>query len=496
MGKSEDLQSAKSKVYLVGAGPGDPGLVTLRAAELIGSADAIVYDYLVDDSILGLAKSDVVLIDVGKRPSRPLPQSEVTAELIRAAKLYGNVVRLKGGDPFVFGRGAEEAEALVDEGIPFEVVPGVTSAIAVPAYAGIPVTHRGIASSFTVLTGHSRDAGPLQYDWTALARVGGTLIFLMGVAHRAEISNQLISAGMDPKSPVSAVIWGTRPDQWTVMTDLEGLAKAQISSPAVIVIGAVNRIRNEWFKTGPLVGLKVVVTRAEGVATSRIEQRLSSLGASVIAAPSIEITDPVGGGSELVDAVGYIERFDWIVFTSQNAVDRFFGALDDTRRLGAVRIAAVGTGTEAAVRAHGVGVDLVPTRAVADALVADFPSGSGAVLFPKGDRASSVVEEGLSAKGWLVSAIVVYRTVPSTVDVDHVLLRGAQLITFTSGTTVEGFLAKYGADLLPSVIGSIGPVTSSVIKNLGLQVGFEAKRHDLEGLCEAVVDWWNGVGAK
>ncbi len=483
----------RATVFLVGAGPGDPDLLTLRAAELIRSADAVVYDYLVEESILRMCRGDAELIDVGKRPSRPMSQEKVTEVLISAAKRHQKVVRLKGGDPFVFGRGGEEALALIAEGIRFEVVPGVTSAVAVPTYGGIPVTHRGIASSFTVLAGHSKDAGPLAFDWQSLANLGGTLIFLMGVAHRKEISSGLIEAGMDPKTPVSAITWGTRSDQVKVSVTLDELGEAKVVSPAVIIIGWVNTLDLNWFEPRPLAGLRVVVTRAEGSSQSEAERRFSQLGASVILAASIEIAPPSDDGLAMDDAIRSLSKYDWVVFTSQNAAARFLQRIPDLRKLAGIKIATVGPATESEVRSHAIGVDLIPSRSVGEALVGEFPLGPGRVLFPRAKVAREVVTAGLSEKGWQVDVVEAYQTVSAAGEFDLEQISTAHLVTFTSGSSVKGFIDRFGRDALPKAVGSIGPITSDAARSLGIDVTFEALRFDLTGLCDATIEWWKSI---
>ncbi len=483
----------QATVYLVGAGPGDPDLLTLRAAELIRTADAVVYDYLVEESILRMCRGDAELIDVGKRPSRPMSQDRVTEVLLGAAKRHKSVVRLKGGDPFVFGRGGEEALALIGQGIRFEVVPGVTSAIAVPTYAGIPVTHRGIASSFTVLAGHSKDAGPLSFDWQSLANLGGTLIFLMGVAHRKEISAGLIDAGMDPKTPVSAITWGTRADQVKVSVTLGDLGEAVVASPAVIVIGWVNSLDLSWFEPRPLAGLRVVVTRVEGSSQSEAERRYSQLGASVIRAASIEIAPPSDHGAAMDAAIKCLEEYEWLVFTSQNAVSRFFQRIPDLRRLAGVKIATVGPATESEVRAYAIGVDFIPSRSIGESLVNEFPQGTGKILFPRAKVARDTVTTGLADKGWKVDMVEAYQTVSATGVFDLEQIKTAHLVTFTSGSAVKGFIDRFGRDVLPKAVGSIGPITSDAARSLGIEVTFEAKRFDLAGLCDATIDWWGSI---
>src|SRR5688500_831951 len=310
-------------VYLVGAGPGDPGLLTVRGAEVLQRADVVVYDRLSVSTLLDLAPADCERISVGKTPRGPsTSQDEINALLVERGKAGQEVVRLKGGDPFVFARGGEEALALLEAGVPFEVVPGVTSAVAVPAYAGVPVTHRGVSTSFTVVTGTDAPWASSETDWEAVARVGGTIVVLMGVATRALIAERLQAGGLAADTPVAVTRWGTRPEQRTVRTTLGGLADADVPSPALIVIGAVAGLACAWFVRRPLFCRSVVVTRARTQA-SGLAARLAALGADVVEVPTIEIADPSDGGAALAEAAGAVRSYDWTVFTSANAVERF-----------------------------------------------------------------------------------------------------------------------------------------------------------------------------
>ncbi|HEV7685510.1 MAG TPA: uroporphyrinogen-III C-methyltransferase, partial [Acidimicrobiia bacterium] len=355
-------------VYLVGGGPGDPGLITVRGAEVLGRADVVIYDRLSVTSLLDLAPARAERISVGKAPGRASrPQAEINALLVERGRAGQEVVRLKGGDPFVFARGGEEVAALRVAGVPFEIVPGITSAVAVPAYAGVPVTHRGLASSFTIVTGQEGEAG-LPVNWEAVARVGGTIAVLMGVAKREEIARRLMAGGLPADTPVAAVTWGTRPEQRTVRTTLGRLAGEPIESPAVMLVGAVATLDLPWYEARPLFGRRVIVTRAREQASGLVE-RLQELGAATVELPVIEIGEPDDGGAALREAAGRVGEYDWVVFTSANAVVRFFAALGavgfDTRALGGRRVAAIGPGTADALASAGVRPDLVPERFVA-----------------------------------------------------------------------------------------------------------------------------------
>jgi len=471
-------------VALVGAGPGDPGLLTVRGAELLAAADVVLYDSLAEESLLDLAPPRAERRFVGKRPGAPMPQDEINALLIAHARAGRRVVRLKGGDPFVFGRGGEEAEALAAAGVAFEVVPGVTSAVAVPAYAGIPVTHRGVSTSFTVVTGHSRHAVDAETNWEALAQAGGTIVVLMGVAHRGEIAKRLMAGGLPPDTPVAAVCWGTRPEQRTARTTLEALGGTELEPPAVIVIGAVAGLDLTWYESRPLFGRRVVVTRAREQA-SEAAALLREIGADVVELPMIEIAEPADGGAALRDAAGRLGSFDWVVFTSANAVERLFACLRDARALGTARVAAVGTKTAEALARHGVVADLVPPQFVAEALLDAFPAGTGTVLLPRAAVARDVLPDGLRAKGWRVEVVDAYRTVPAQPSGQELeRAGGADAVMFSSSSTVTNFLAV--AERVPPVVACIGPVTARAAEAAGLRVDVVAEESTVRSLVDGL----------
>lgn len=478
-------------VYLVGAGPGDPGLLTVRGAEVLASADVVVHDRLSSSVLLDLAPPAAERISVGKEGGGPsAAQDDINALLVDRGRRGGTVVRLKGGDPFVFARGGEEAAALAAAGVDFEVVPGISSAVAVPAYAGIPVTMRGLATSFTVVTGHGDPWAVTETDWGAvagLAVTGGTVVVLMGVATRAAIADRLMAGGVAGTTPVAAVRWGTRPEQRTVRTTLAGLGEAPVAAPSVIVVGAVAGIDLAWFESRPLFGRSVVVTRARDQASTLVA-RLRDLGANVVELPTIEVTDPDDAGAALVAAAAGVAGFDWVVFTSVNGVDRFMALLPDSRALGGRRVAVVGPGTAAALQRWHVTPDLVPVRAVAESLVEAFPAGSGRVLVPQAAAARPTVAAGLAAKGWDVEVVEAYRTTaaaPSPAALAEAA--DADAVTFTSASTVDGYLAVTGHGRLPLVVVSIGPVTSAAAERAGVTVTVEADPHTVDGLVQAVV---------
>jgi uroporphyrinogen III methyltransferase / synthase len=478
-------------VYLVGAGPGDPGLLTRRGEALLRGADVVVYDRLAPRALLELARPGAELVDVGKAPGDVVMTQEDISGLLVARGAAGlEVVRLKGGDPFVFGRGGEEAEACIAAGVPFEVVPGITSAIAAAAYAGIPVTHRRVSTSFTVVTGHEDPTkGGSDTDWDALARAGGTLVVLMGAGRVGEIAKALIAGGRDESTPVAAVRYGTRPDQRTIRATLGTVAEAGIESPSAIVVGDVAALDFSWFERRPLFGRTVVVTRAREQA-SELHARLVALGAAVIKLPAIRIV-PID--FTLPD----LGRFGWVVFTSANGVDAFFErglapAHLDARALAPARLAVIGPGTAAALGRHGLRADLVPERFVAESLLDAFPDGTDRLLLARAETARDVLPEGLARKGYDVEVLAVYRTEAEPLDPDAVAcLRTGEVdaITFTSSSTVDNFCDAVGAPLpdpQPPVV-SIGPVTSQTARDRGLRVDAEADPHTIDGLVEALV---------
>lgn len=476
-------------VFLVGAGPGDPGLLTVRGAEVLGGADVVVYDRLAESSLLDLAPAHAERIDVGKSPGGPVDQDGINALLVDRGRSGAQVVRLKGGDPFVFGRGGEEAQALAAAGVVFEVVPGVTSAVAAPAYAGVPLTHRGLATSCTFVTGHSRQEPDVETDWEGLARSGGTLVVMMGVAHRAEVAARLMAGGRAGTTPVAAVTWGTRPDQVTVRTTLAGLAAAPLEPPAVIVIGDVAGLDLAWFERRPLFGRRVVVTRTREQAPA-LARRLRDRGAEPVEVPTIAVVDAADGGAALREAAGRLATYDWIVFTSANAVDRLMPLLRDARALGRARVAAIGPGTADALVRWRVAADLLPERAVAESLLAALPPPAaygGRLLLPRAAVAREVLPDGLRAVGWDVDVVEAYRTVP--VPVPEALAAratGADAICFTSASSVAGWIAAADPVVTPPVVACIGPVTAAAARHAGLTVGVVAATQTIDGLVAAL----------
>jgi uroporphyrinogen III methyltransferase/synthase len=490
-------------VYLVGAGPGDPGLMTGRSLELIGSVDAIYYDRLIPPGALDGAREDAELVYVGKAPGRPaVAQEEIGERLIEAARAGKSVVRLKGGDPFVFGRGGEEGEALRAAGVEFEVVPGVTAGVAASAYAGIPVTHRDDASAVAFVTGHEdpeKEASAI--DWEALARFPGTLIFYMGVKRLASNAAALIAAGRDAEEPAAAVERGTMEGQRTVVATLGTLAEAVeregIGAPALIVVGPVVRRRETlaWLERRPLYGRRVVVTRARAQA-SGLAARLRGLGAEVVELPAIRI-EPRIESEEVRRAVESIGEYALVCLTSPNGVRLLFEALRaaglDARALAGATVAAIGPGTARALAKCGIAADIVPERFVAESLVEALGGVAvegKRVLVARAAEARDVIPEHLSGRGAEVDVVALYETVREEPDAEAVeAAQGADYVTFTSSSTVRNLTEALGERFPRSArVVSIGPVTSDAARASGLEVHVEAERHDVDGLVQALLE--------
>jgi uroporphyrinogen III methyltransferase/synthase len=466
--------------------------LTVRGAEVLARADVVVHDRLSAAELLELAPVAAERIDVGKAPkAHRMAQDQITALLVERGRTGQTVVRLKGGDPFVFARGSEEAAALADAGVPYEVVPGITSALAVPAYAGIPVTQRFSSTSFTVVTGHEDpSSGEGTVDWDAVARVGGTIVILMGVGRWSKIAERLQAAGRPADTPAAAVRWGTRPEQHTVRATLATLGDHELAAPSVIVVGSVAAEELEWFTDRPLFGRRVVVTRARAQA-SVLADALRGLGAEVVEAPMLEIVDPDDGGAALRAAIGRVRSYDWLVLTSPNGVERTFAHVPDARALAGVRVAAVGSGTAAALARHRIVADLVPESFVGEGLVDAFPpppDGGGRILVARAAVARDVVPDGLRAAGWEVDVVDAYRSrpVPLT-EAQADAVEAADAVTFASSSSVANLCDALGTDRLPSALVSIGPVTSETIRAKGLPVAAEADPHTIDGLVAAVL---------
>lgn len=496
-------------VALVGAGPGDPGLITVRGLQCLESADVVLYDRLVDGRLLRAASPSARLIDAGKAPGGGgRRQDEINCALVSEAREGKAVVRLKGGDPFVFGRGGEEAEALVEAGIPFEVVPGVTSAIAAPAYAGIPVTHRGTASSFTVVTGNEApDKGESTVDWDQLARLGGTLVVLMGWENLEAIVRALKRGGYPEDTPAALVRWGAAPAQETVFGTVADIvdrgASAGLAPPVVAVFGSVVNAaaRLGWLDSRPLFGKKVLVTRTRsqaGVMSDLLERR----GAEAIELPTIEIR-PARERVPLDERLRRLSTYDWTVFASANAVRALFDRLGDlgldARAFWGVRVMAVGPATAAALRERGVIADRVPEVYSAEGAVRELDResfGGRAVLIPRADIGGGVLERGLVAVGASVDTVVAYHTVRpegATVRARSLIDDGVDAAAFTSSSTVTnllGLLDGRTEALSRAVIACIGPATAATARESGLTVDIVAGEHTVAGLVSSLEDYY------
>lgn len=486
----------KGTVFLVGAGPGDPGLITVRGAELLAQADVVVHDRLTSPALLDLAPPGAERVDVGKQPDDRGDQEAINQLLVERGARGLSVVRLKGGDPFVFGRGGEEAMALEAAGVAYEVVPGITSALAGPAYAGVPVTHRGLVTSFTVVAGHTRSVearpGDGGTNWEALGAAGGTIVVLMGASRRARIAERLMAGGLPPTTPVTAVQWATDPRQKTVRTTLGALAGTELGPPVTIVIGDVAGLHLDWFESRPLLGRTVVVTRASHQAP-QLGRRLRAVGAAVVEAPAIALSAPSDGGAALRAAVSRVPdgAFAWVAFTSANAVHRFFEHLPDARLLAGTRLAAVGPATADALRSYRVVADLVPAQHLAQGLVEAFPAPdeeAQTVLLPQAAGASPVLRTGLADRGWLVETVEAYRTVPVPLSAELLAQAGAaDAICFASSSAVDAYLDQAGTGRAPPLVACIGPVTAARAAERGLEVSVQASEHTLDGLVAALV---------
>ena len=497
-------KSQTGKVYLVGAGPGDLGLVTLRAKECIESADVIVYDHLANPEMLGWAREDAEVIYAGKEPGKSqLSQQEISALLIERARQGKQVVRLKGGDPFVFGRGAEEAQAIADAGTSFEIVPGITSAIAGPAYAGIPMTHRAHNSHVTFFTGHEDPAKPESaIDYAALAKLGGTQVMMMGVERLGSITREMLKQGVRSDLPVALVRAATTGQQKTLTGTLSDIAQKAVANdfkaPAVAVFGDVVTLRDDlnWYEKRPLLGKRIVVTRTRKQA-SALSNKLRALGAHVIELPTIRIESPTNL-REFAELVQDAHLYDWIVFTSANGVEAFFDIFfklyNDMREIGGARIAAIGPATAQRVKDFHLHVDVQPEEFVSEALAREFKKLGSIenlrILLVRAEKARDTLPKELSAQGGIVDEGFAYRIAPETRDTSGAQRQltedGADLITFTSSSTVENFMALGLPWPKGMRIASIGPITSKTVRDQGLKVDVEARRHDIDGLVQAV----------
>lgn len=515
--------AATATVFLVGAGPGDPGLLTLRAKELLAQADEVIYDYLASDAVMRFAAEPAKKIFVGKKGfSQHVTQEEINDLLVAEAKAQPGalIVRLKGGDPFVFGRGGEEALALVANDIPFEVVPGITAGVAACAYAGIPVTHRGLASAVTLITGHETPDKPEStINWAAFAQNAGTLCFYMGVRDLPHIVERLVHFGRAEDTPVALVRWGTTPKQEVLSGTLGDIVKkveeAQFKAPAIIVVGDAVTLRDSltWFDDKPLFGKSIVITRSREQA-SALSGRLAALGAETIEFPVIK-TVARGVDADIAQAIDSLAEHDWVVFTSANGVSSFFGQLraqgKDARAFGAAKVCAIGPATAAALEEHGIAADAVPPRFVAESVAETLVNcgvGAGSsVLLLRAAVARDTLVDALRAEGAQVDAVAVYDTVKPQADEQVAALKerlaegSVDAVTFTSSSTVRNF-----CDMLSDAMGkdafleamqgvarlSIGPVTSKTAADFGLSVSAEAAEYTIPGLVAATQEYFAG----
>jgi uroporphyrinogen III methyltransferase/synthase len=502
----------KPKVFLVGAGPGDPGLITVKGRNCIATADVIVYDYLAAPALLSHALKDAELIYVGKKGGdHTLPQDKINELIVEKAKENLTVCRLKGGDPFIFGRGGEEIEALIAAGIDFEVVPGVTSAIAGPAYAGIPLTHRRLASSVTFITGHEDPAKETSsINWEALAKTGGTLVFFMGVKNLASITGRLLHSGMPADTPAALVRWGTTPFQQTVSGALATIVSiaesAAIKPPSLLVVGDVVSLRDsmKWFENRPLFGKRIVVTRARSQASDMVA-RLTDLGATCIECPVIRVV-PADDYGPLDDAISRIREYDWLVFTSVNGVDYFFSRLfecgTDVRVLGHLKTAVIGPATAERLKTYGISADILPESFRAESIITAFKNQTVSgkkILLPRARDARPILPDELARMGAAVDEIPAYQTVldrdQGEMLVEKLESRKIDIITFTSSSTVTNFKSLLPPDrfdeLLKDVtIASIGPITTETAQKNGFTVHVTAEEYTIAGLCEAILGFF------
>jgi uroporphyrinogen III methyltransferase/synthase len=502
----------KASVYLVGAGPGDPGLITVQGKACIQKADVIIYDYLASPALLKYARKSAELIYVGKKGGdHTLSQDEINALIVEKAKSGGVICRLKGGDPYIFGRGGEEAETLFKAGISFEIVPGVTSAIAAAAYAGIPLTHRKLTSTLAFVTGHEDPTKEeTSIHWASLAAGIGTLVFFMGVKNLPNIAKSLIDHGKPPDTPVALIRWGTTPRQQTVSGTLETIvekaAAAGMKAPAIIVVGDVVNLRQslKWFENRPLLGKRIVVTRTRQQASDLV-RLLSDQGAECLEYPTIKIMPPKDP-ELLKKAVENLDEYDWIVFTSVNGViyffEQLFAAGKDVRALGRMLTAAIGPATAGRLREFGMTSDIVPETYRAESVVEAFAKvklKGKKILLPRAAEARPILPKELKKMGATVDEIPVYETLKAVENTDDLVQKlkdnHIDLITFTSSSTVKNFKAllptENFTDLIQGVtIASIGPITTDTAKELGFDVHITAESYTIPGLVEAILQYY------
>ncbi len=503
------MSADRKLVYLIGAGPGDPSLITVKGLECLRKADVVIYDYLSNPRLLSFCRPGAEKIYVGKKGSQhTLEQEDINNLIVAKASEGKTVARLKGGDPFVFGRGGEEALALVEAGIPFEIVPGITAAIAAPAYAGIPVTHRDLTSTFALITGHedpTKDESAI--DWAKIATGAGTIAFYMGIKNLPRIVEQLTRHGRSPETPVAVIRWGTKPEQQTVTGTLADIVQkvetAGLKAPAITIVGEVVKLREQlnWFESRPLFGRSIIVTRSRAQSSEFVEA-LEALGAEAVEMPTIRIADPEDFGP-LDRALDEIESFDWLVFTSVNAVGRFIDRLlersRDIRDLKGIKICAIGSATADEVRRYYLRVDMVPPKYVAESVVESLKKAGEVkgkrILLPRADIARSLLPDEIRKLGGEAVEVDVYRTIleeeADSDAIERLLAGDISLVTFTSSSTVRNFGQILGKERLEKIksktcFASIGPITTETAKELGIPIHIEASQHDIPGLLEAI----------
>ena len=506
------------KVFLVGAGPGDPGLITVKGLECICAADVVIYDFLASPELLRHARRDAQIIYVGKQGGdHTLSQEGINSLIVEKAKQGFTVTRLKGGDPFVFGRGGEEAQILAQQGIAFEIVPGVTSAISAPAYAGIPLTHRDFTATVAFVTGHEDpNKADSNIDWAALAKIG-TLVFFMGVKNLPQITQNLLENGKSPATPAALVRWGTKPEQQTLVGTLKDIAqkaKSQgLKPPAIFIVGEVVSLRGElsWFENRPLFGRRIVVTRSREQASDLVKS-LSALGAACMEIPAIEITDPPDF-APLDKAIAQLGQYGWVVFTSVNAVERFFARVfekgQDARALGNAKIAAIGPATAARLKNYGFVTDVIPQTYRAESVIeafADKNMQGVKVLLPRALEARPVLPVELKKMGAAVDEVAVYQTVAASGPLKAGLMESLKkgqvdMVTFTSSSTVSNFAALFEPDTLAPLMenvtkAAIGPITADTARDLGLDCTVVAEEFTIPGLVKAITDHYSGNSSK
>ena len=508
-------QNKTGTVYLIGAGPGDLGLITVRARELIETADVLLYDYLANPKLLEWTREGAETIYVGKSNGQhSIPQDEIEEILVNRAQKGLNVVRLKGGDPFVFGRGGEEIEQLEIDKIPFEIVPGITAALATAAYAGIPLSHRDYSSAITFLTGHENpEKHTFSIDFKDYGQNKGTLCIYMGIGQLPRIAGELQAGGMSGSTPVAIVQWATLNRQRSLFSTIDtvaaDLATSGITAPAMVIIGEVvaNRTKTEWFEGRPLMGKRIVVTRARDQA-GQLTALLESNGAEVIELPFIEVKPDVNQ-QQLAEIFAGIAIYEWIIFTSVNGVksffDMFYKAFDDIRCLGPMRIAAVGSATAREIAKHNLKVDLAPEKANGDALATAFIKNEGIesiqMLVVTGNQNREVLVKRLETEGGaIVDTLPLYKTSKTDLSnhaaAERFRTEGADAVLFTSSSTVKSFVDQAAAltlepDATTLAFGSIGPLTTKTLKELGLPVGFESKHASLDHFVNATIEHLN-----